>query len=76
MNAKAFVLIETAAGKTKSVVASLKKLEGVNSVDTVTGPYDVIAIVEAPTLNDVGDVITSKIHDVDGISRTVTCLVV
>jgi DNA-binding Lrp family transcriptional regulator len=76
MSAKAFVLIETAVGKTKSVVTSLKKMEGVKSVDTVTGPYDVIAIVEAGTLNDVGDIITSRIHTVDGISRTVTCLVV
>jgi DNA-binding Lrp family transcriptional regulator len=76
MNARAYVLVETAVGKTKAVVTSLKKMEGIKSVDTVTGPYDVIAIVEAPTLNDVGDIITSKIHAVDGISRTVTCLVV
>jgi DNA-binding Lrp family transcriptional regulator len=76
MNARAYVLVETAVGKTKAVVTSLKKMEGIKSVDTVTGPYDVIAIVEASTLNDVGDIITSKIHAVDGISRTVTCLVV
>jgi DNA-binding Lrp family transcriptional regulator len=76
MLAKAFVLIETAVGKTKDVVSSLKKMEGVKTVDTVTGPYDVIAIVEAENLNDVGDIITGKIHAIDGISRTVTCLAV
>ncbi len=76
MVAKAFVLIETAVGKTKAVVTSLKKIEGVKTVDTVTGPYDVIAIVEAENLNDVGDIITGKIHAIDGISRTVTCLAV
>jgi DNA-binding Lrp family transcriptional regulator len=76
MNARAYVLVETSVGKTKAVVTSLKKMEGIKSVDTVTGPYDVIAIVEADTLNDVGDIITSKIHTVEGISRTVTCLVV
>ena len=76
MNARAFVLVETAVGKTKAVVTSLKKMEDVTSVDTVTGPYDVIAIVEAGTLNDVGDIITSRIHTIDGIARTVTCLVV
>jgi DNA-binding Lrp family transcriptional regulator len=76
MNARAYVLIETSVGKTKAVVTSLKKMEGVKSVDTVTGPYDVIAIVEAVTLNDVGDIITSRIHTIEGISRTVTCLVV
>jgi len=41
--AKAFVLIETAVGRNKEVVAALKQVEGVKSVDTVTGPYDVIA---------------------------------
>jgi DNA-binding Lrp family transcriptional regulator len=76
MEAKAFVLIETSVGKTKYVVTSLKKTEGVKSVDTVTGPYDIIAVVEAATLNDVGDIITGRIHSIDGISRTVTCLVV
>jgi DNA-binding Lrp family transcriptional regulator len=76
MVAKAFVLIETAVGKTKDVVASLKQIVGVKSVDTVTGPYDVIAIVEAENLNEVGDIITGKIHAIEGISRTVTCLAV
>ena len=72
--AKAFVLIETAVGKNKEVVATLKKMEGMKSVDTVTGPYDVIAIVEAKTLSAVGNIVTDKIHPVPGISRTVTCL--
>ena len=76
MNARAYVLVETAVGKTKTVVTSLEKMEGIKSVDTVTGPYDVIAIVEADNLNDVGDIITGRIHSIEGISRTVTCLVV
>lgn len=76
MAAKAFILIETTVGKTKEVVASLKKLPGVKSVDTVTGPYDVIAIAEGETLNDIGDLVTGKIHPIPGISRTVTCLAV
>ncbi len=73
--AKAFVLIETAMGRNKEVVTALKKIDGVKSVDTVTGPYDVIATVEGETLNDIGDLVTAKIHPIAGISRTVTCLV-
>jgi len=76
MTAKAFVLVETAVGKNKDVVSTLNNMNGVKSVDVVTGPYDIIAIVEASTLNEIGDIITSNIHAVDGISRTVTCLVV
>jgi len=74
--AKAFVLIETAVGKNKEVVAALKQLKGVKSVDAVTGPYDVIAIIEKENLNEIGDLVTSKIHPISGISRTVTCLAI
>ena len=76
MAAKAFILIETMVGKSRNVVASLKKAEGVKSVDLVTGPYDVIAVVEARTLNDIGDIVTGKIHPIAGIARTVTCLAI
>jgi len=76
MPAKAFVLIETAVGKTKEVVTKVKQLKGVKSVDPVTGPYDIIAIIEAENLNDIGDLVTGKIHPISGISRTVTCLAI
>ena len=76
MTAKAFVLIETVVGRNREVVTALKQLEGMKSVDTVTGPYDVIATIEGETLNDIGDLVTAKIHPITGIARTVTCLVV
>jgi len=72
--AKAFVLIETVVGRNKEVTATLRQLKGIKSVDTVTGPYDIIAIIEGESLNDIGDMVTEKIHPIAGISRTVTCL--
>lgn len=74
--AKAFVLIETTVGRTKEVATALKDLKGMTSVNAVTGPYDVIAIIEAETLNEIGDIVTQVIHPIHGISRTVTCLAV
>ena len=76
MAAKAFVLIETVVGRTKEVITSIKQLAGIKSVDTVTGPYDIIAVVEAQNLNEIGDLVTGKIHPIPGISRTVTCLAI
>ena len=76
MKAKAFILIETAVGRAREVATALQHLPGIKSVDTVTGPYDVIAIAEAETLNDIGDLVTDKIHPISGISRTVTCLAI
>ena len=76
MAAKAFILIETAVGRTKEIVSSLKQIEGVKSVDMVTGPYDIIAVIQGETLNEIGDTVTGKIHPIAGISRTVTCLAI
>ena len=59
MTARAYILIETAVGKTKEVVTKIKQLEGVKSVDPVTGPYDIITTVEAENLNDIGDFVTT-----------------
>jgi len=73
---KAFVLIETAVGKTREVADALRKVGGVTSVDLVTGPYDLIVVLEANDLGSVGDTVTGNIHTISGIVRTVTCLAV
>ena len=74
MSTKAYILIETAVGKSRDVANTLRSLDGIESVDAVTGPYDIIAVVVAPDLNSVGDMVTSRIHIINGIVRTVTCL--
>ncbi|MCS7206401.1 MAG: Lrp/AsnC ligand binding domain-containing protein [Dehalococcoidia bacterium] len=71
---KAYILIETAVGKTRDVVQALRTISGMRSVDAVTGPYDVIAVLEADDLNTIGQTVTEKIHTVSGVLRTVTCL--
>ena len=76
MATKAYVLIETAVGKTREVVAYLKQLPGVRSADVVTGPYDIIAIVESTDLGSIGDMVTGQVHVINGITRSVTCLAV
>ena len=76
MATRAFILIETAVGKSRRVVEELRAISGVEKVDPVTGPYDIIAMVNAGDLNAVGDLVTSQIHTIGGIARTVTCLAV
>jgi len=71
--AKAYVLIEAAVGKTVDVVTALKSVAGVKSADPVTGPYDVIAIIEGVDINAVGNLVTKKVHTINGVLRTVTC---
>lgn len=73
---KAFVLVETAVGKTREVSEALGSVQAVTSVDLVTGPYDLIVTLEADDLGSIGDTVTGSVHTISGIVRTVTCLVV
>ncbi|RLC61938.1 MAG: Lrp/AsnC family transcriptional regulator [Chloroflexi bacterium] len=68
---KAFILIETTPGKARQVTTALKQLHGVKSADVVTGPYDVIAVLEAENMTNIA---TAKIKAIPGISRTVVCM--
>ena len=73
---KAYVLIETEVGETKKVVEAIHELAGVVLVDSVTGPYDAIATIERATLDEISDLVTTKLHLISGVSRTVICLAV
>jgi len=71
---RAYILIETAVGKTNEVSEALKQMAMMKAVDTVTGPFDIIAIAEADDLPSIGDLISDGMHNVPGIVKTVTCL--
>ena len=76
MATRAYVLIETAIGKTRDVATALEGLDGITSVDLVTGPYDLIVVIESEDLGSIGDMVTGSVHTIGGIQRTVTCLTV
>ena len=74
MPTKAYVLIETSVGRSREISNKLHEIDGVETVDQVTGPYDLIAVVNRSDLNSVGNLVTNQIHVIEGIARTVTCL--
>ena len=76
MATKAVILIETAVGSTREVANSLKGVSGIQSAEVVTGPYDVIAVIEAPDIRTVGALVEDRIHTLSGVRRTVTCVTV
>ena len=77
---RGYVLIETDVASAKSVGLELTSLSyagtTIVSVDTVTGPFDVIMQIEATDLHTLGNSITDAIQSVDGVQRTTTCLAV
>jgi DNA-binding Lrp family transcriptional regulator len=48
----------------------------VQLAEDITGAYDVIARVQAPGLDQLGRLVASRIQVVDGVTRTLTCMVI
>jgi len=73
---QAYILIQTEVGKARDVAMAIVDVPGVVRVDAVTGPYDVVVLTEASSVDDLGKMIVSKVQLVPGITRTLTCSVV
>ena len=76
MTVHAYVLIQTDVGQAAQVADQVNAVEGVVVAEGVTGPYDVIARAEAPSINDLGRMVVRDIQRIEGITRTITCPVV
>ncbi len=76
MKTRAYILIETSVGSTAQVSKELKDIDQMIAVDMVTGPFDIIAVVEADNLMDIGGIVSTKMHKVSGIVKTITSLAV
>lgn len=74
MAVKAFVLIVVDPARTLDVYQRLSGVDGISEVYQVMGPYDIVAVVEVPTLTDVPAVISKHIRAVEGIESTTTCV--
>jgi DNA-binding Lrp family transcriptional regulator len=76
MRARAFVLINLASGASTAVLRKLQKMDFVAEVHAVSGPYDMIAVVDGATFNEIGMSVLEKIQPVPGIKQTITCNVI
>lgn len=72
----AYILVLTQVGRSAEVAAAIRALPGVESSDDVTGPYDVIVRARADDINELGQLVVSRIQAIDGIDRTLTCPIV
>jgi DNA-binding Lrp family transcriptional regulator len=77
---RGYILIETEVGHAKAVGDALRDFNNtgarVLSVDTVTGPFDVIVQLEADDLDKLGVAIGEGIQRIEGVQHTTTCLAV
>jgi DNA-binding Lrp family transcriptional regulator len=73
---QAYILIQTEVGTSASVARQIAQLPGVTLAEEVTGPYDVIARIEASNMNELGQLVIARIQEIKDITRTLTCTVV
>jgi DNA-binding Lrp family transcriptional regulator len=73
---KAFVLIITEMGQLGNALKTLRARKGIQEVDVITGPYDLIAILSGSDTNEIANIVVNNIHSVTGIKHTVTLIVV
>jgi DNA-binding Lrp family transcriptional regulator len=76
MAVSAYVLIQTEVGKAAGVATLMREIPGVVVADDVTGPYDVIARVEADSIDELGRLVVTHVQSIAGLTRTLTCPVV
>ncbi|MEU6859077.1 Lrp/AsnC ligand binding domain-containing protein [Glycomyces sp. NPDC046736] len=70
---QAYILVQTEVGMSDQVSKAVSDIDGVIRVDTVTGPYDVVVLTEAATVDDLGTAVVGRVQRVPGITRTLTC---
>lgn len=71
----AYVLIKVAAGAEVRVFEALTKIEGVEEVNVVYGEYDIIAKVNARSMDDLRNIVTKQIRGVRDIVKTETSII-
>jgi len=72
----AYILIQTGAGQAAIVAAALRDVPGVSEAASLAGPYDVIARAQAPDLDRLARLVTSRVQALNGVRQTMTCQVV
>jgi DNA-binding Lrp family transcriptional regulator len=71
----AFVLVNTEIGSDNDVLTVLKKVDGVQEAYNVYGVYDIVAKIEAESIDNLKRVVTWNIRRLKGVRSTLTMIV-
>jgi len=71
----AFVLINTEIGSETEVLKALKKVSGVKEAYNVYGVYDIVAKIQAETMDKLKEMVTWHIRRLDKVRSTLTMIV-
>jgi DNA-binding Lrp family transcriptional regulator len=68
------ILINAERNKINEVAEKLQAIAGVSEVYSVSGNYDLVAIVRVKANDDLADLVTKKMLTIGGIAKTETML--
>ena len=71
---KAFVLINTELGQEATVVEALGHVNGIKDVQALYGIYDVIAEVEADSMDEAKEIVFNNIRRLESAKTTITLI--
>ncbi|BDZ72441.1 AsnC family transcriptional regulator [Methylophaga marina] len=69
-----FILIQTERTKITDVAETLADVDGISEVYSVSGNYDLVAIARVKDNDELASLVTSKIVDIEAITKTETML--
>lgn len=72
---KAYILIRTKPGTSEKVVEEIKRrVKGVLQADSVYGRFDAIVIIEAPSLEELNEIVYKVVEKEPNIIHTETSI--
>jgi DNA-binding Lrp family transcriptional regulator len=74
--AKAFVLINAEVGSEDQIVGDLRKITNVKEAYAAYGAYDIVAKIEAESMDKLKEVVNGKIRRLEKVRSTLTMIIV
>jgi Lrp/AsnC family transcriptional regulator for asnA, asnC and gidA len=71
-NVTAMVGLNTDVKKRENILGNITSLAEIREIQEVTGRFDVMVTIKARSLDDLHNIVTSKIGKIDGVNRSET----
>lgn len=69
---RAYIMVSVKEMSLKSVVRVAKRLPYVMRVDVVSGPYDLLIMVEGKTFDEISEFVINQLRQIEGVEHTET----
>ncbi len=68
------LLVNAQRARINDIAEQLAEIDSISEVYSVSGHYDLVAIIRVKTNEELSDLVTVRLKDIDGIDKTETML--